>query len=134
MGEKTGLRRRDVLSGALRGAGVALLPPAWALLGACAGEECPAGAIEGLADTPGLAALGHRHLLDAPGDRDADATRKALCTDWSAEERRAAPDEVRARLGRQVRDDFAAGRVVDIDGWILSRTEARIAALAALAR
>jgi len=30
-------------------------------------------------------------------------------------------------------DDYRTGRVVDIDGWVLSITEARLYALAALA-
>lgn len=33
-----------------------------------------------------------------------------------------------------IRGDFAAGRVVDVDGWLLSVTEARICALASLER
>jgi len=31
-----------------------------------------------------------------------------------------------------VRRDFAAGRIVQVDGWMLSRTEARLCALVAL--
>ena len=35
-------------------------------------------------------------------------------------------------LGNRVRDDFASGRVVSVEGWVLSETEARLyAALAA---
>lgn len=32
-------------------------------------------------------------------------------------------------LGKQVRRDFTTGNVVDLDGWRLSRTEARLCAL-----
>jgi murein L,D-transpeptidase YcbB/YkuD len=32
----------------------------------------------------------------------------------------------------QIRDDFAQGRIVDVEGWMLSATEARLCALAAL--
>ena len=43
------------------------------------------------------------------------------------------PPAERAPLtDRRIRADFAAGRVVTIDGWILARTEARLCALAAL--
>ncbi|HEV7387024.1 MAG TPA: hypothetical protein VGN73_00300 [Gemmatimonadaceae bacterium] len=35
-------------------------------------------------------------------------------------------------IDQQVRDDFAAGRTVDIDGWVLSLTEARQCALFSL--
>ncbi len=38
-----------------------------------------------------------------------------------------------ARARRVVIDDYLAGRVVNIDGWVLSITEARLYALAALA-
>lgn len=38
--------------------------------------------------------------------------------------------EVRAFIGRRLRQDFANGAVVRIDGWMLSVTEARLCALA----
>ena len=40
--------------------------------------------------------------------------------------------EIKSLLGDQQRQDFAADRVVDVGGWILSRTEARLYALTAL--
>ena len=33
------------------------------------------------------------------------------------------PDALRAWLGERIRADFAAGAVIDVDGWRLSRTE-----------
>jgi hypothetical protein len=36
---------------------------------------------------------------------------------------------LRRRVDRRIRADFAAGRVVSVDGWVLSRTEARLYAL-----
>ena len=44
------------------------------------------------------------------------------------------PAELRSRLGKRVRRDFAEGRVVAVDGWVLAATEARLFALAALRR
>ena len=41
-------------------------------------------------------------------------------------------ERIRALAGEQVQRDFALGRTVEIDGWVLSRTEARLCALAAL--
>jgi hypothetical protein len=38
-----------------------------------------------------------------------------------------------ARLEAAVAADFAAGRVVTVDGWVISETEARVAAALALA-
>jgi hypothetical protein len=40
--------------------------------------------------------------------------------------------ELRAQLDRATRADFAAERVVKLRGWLLSATEARLCALAAL--
>ena len=37
--------------------------------------------------------------------------------------------ELASRLEARVRDDFAHGLTVQLDGWILSRTEARLCAL-----
>jgi hypothetical protein len=39
---------------------------------------------------------------------------------------------VRQRIANRVRDDFAEGTVVSIEGWLLSLTEARLYALVAL--
>ena len=36
---------------------------------------------------------------------------------------------LRHRLDARVRDDFASGTTVRLDGWVLSRTEARLCAL-----
>jgi len=40
------------------------------------------------------------------------------------------PCQIRAQLTRQIRDDFSGGRLVEVDGWLLSVTEARLCALA----
>ncbi len=40
------------------------------------------------------------------------------------------PGEVRRLVARDVREDFAQGRIVKVDGWLLSQTEARLCALA----
>ena len=41
--------------------------------------------------------------------------------------------EARPSVAQQVRNDFAAGRIVLVDGWVLSATEARQCALFSLA-
>ncbi len=43
------------------------------------------------------------------------------------------PGRRRELLVRQIRDDFANGRVHVLEGWVLSATEARLCALVALA-
>lgn len=45
----------------------------------------------------------------------------------------AGSDGLRALLAAQQKEDFAAGRTVNVEGWILSLTEARLCAIAALA-
>jgi hypothetical protein len=42
------------------------------------------------------------------------------------------PERIRALVGARVQRDFALARTVEIDGWVLSRTEARLCALSAL--
>lgn len=47
--------------------------------------------------------------------------------------RLASDEDLRDRLASRVRADFDEGLVVDVRGWILSATEARLYAIAALA-
>ncbi len=44
-----------------------------------------------------------------------------------------AREEARALLQNAVREDFDQGRTVELNGWVISRTEARLCALASLA-
>lgn len=45
------------------------------------------------------------------------------------------PDALGAALGEpEVGADFAAGEVIELEGWLFSRTEARLAALAWVSR
>jgi hypothetical protein len=41
-------------------------------------------------------------------------------------------EDLREHLRRGVRKDFEEGNIVEVDGWLLSATEARLSALAAL--
>lgn len=79
-------------------------------------------------DEAAVRALGDRYLADHPQER---------------EERRLAASVVSASRGPQlwsrarplpevVADEFAAGETVLVDGWVLSRTEARLCAALAL--
>lgn len=54
--------------------------------------------------------------------RHGDALVRALET--------SSPRQVRRLVARDVREDFAQGRIVKVDGWLLSLTEARLCALA----
>lgn len=81
------------------------------------------------------AAVGRRYLAGHPQEADRawlaaqlDADLRCQdCDPLQADERR-----LRAGLSRQIRADFARRRVVRVEGWVLSVTEARLCALAAL--
>ena len=45
---------------------------------------------------------------------------------------RVSESEIRRKLSRRIYQDFAAGRTLKLDGWLLSVAEARLCALAAL--
>ena len=62
-------------------------------------------------------------------ERDANELVALIIGSNSAE---STPENVRNLVDRRVRDDFAAGHTVRIHGWVLSRTEARLAALVTL--
>lgn len=74
--------------------------------------------------------LGSRYLAMVPSENSPQALRAAIA------ERRSSPLHVawaRTSMEDAVREDFADGRTVLLDGWILSQTEARQCALFALA-
>jgi hypothetical protein len=70
--------------------------------------------------------VGARYVRDHP--EEAGAAR-ALAGAWGARE----PALARRELQRAGAQDFALGRVVRVDGWVLSRTEARLCAAVWLA-
>jgi hypothetical protein len=45
----------------------------------------------------------------------------------------AEPDQLRARIRARNSADFAAGRTISVQGWVLGRTEVQLCGLAALA-
>lgn len=84
------------------------------------------GGADGLASLarPTLWPLGEAYVRAHPHERDADTLVHAL--------RRAGVTATGGRraMAAATRHDFASGNTVDIDGWLLSRTEARVCALA----
>jgi hypothetical protein len=97
----------------------------------------PGAALVDLLKSPGSAAAVGRAYLGAYPD-EADAARLALHLERALraqglEPRRAPAPRLRAALAEQSRADFAAGRTVRVEGWVLSQSEARLCALAALA-
>ena len=70
--------------------------------------------------------------LDA-AERNPNVLAKEIAQDSGCLDLRSEQD-IRRRISSHVRHEFAQGIVLNVDGWILSRTEARLYALAALAR
>ena len=73
--------------------------------------------------------LGEHYRAATPRENSADALRAAISNG-----RGPRIPLLRKSIDDQVRDDFEAGRTVIADGWILSVTEARQAALFSLTR
>lgn len=96
----------------------------------------PAGRlVETLRHRRSAATVGRAFLGQHPHEADArrlttllsDDLRRRRCDPAGARRTR-----LRTAISDQVRDDFAAGRVVNVRGWVLSATEARLCGLAAL--
>ena len=74
--------------------------------------------------------IGRRYGELAPAERDVAALHAAILTALRRAVRRTGGQ--RPPLAALVTDDFAAGRVVLVNGWVLSITEARQCALSSL--
>jgi hypothetical protein len=124
------ISRRTAL-GILGGAAVALGAGGLALLRRDGGDGDGDAPVEapGLAD--GLRAIGARYVALHPDDADPAALASALGT--SREDLVAAPGEALRARRATIEAEHAVGEIVDVDGWVLARTECRIAALLTLA-
>lgn len=71
--------------------------------------------------------IGESYLEGHPEEADQDYLANAI--QRRCDQRKA---KKRCGLDSQIRMDFASDRTVCVDGWILSRTEARLCALALL--
>lgn len=81
------------------------------------------------------ARLGRRYLQAFPREGDRSWLVARILDDGSAPAASPAmfaSDELRRRIARRRREDFTQSETVQVEGWILSRTEARLCALAAL--
>jgi hypothetical protein len=130
------IARRDVLvtlSAMLAGVMLPSLIPA--------AGQMPGSQIDGLLfilvpDTEAAERLGRVYLTAHPGELDLQRLVGYVLgrLQSAADAIDCCPEAVLiARARRVVSDDYLAGRVVNIDGWVLSITEARLYALAALA-
>jgi hypothetical protein len=139
-GHEAGLTRRAVLA-LLGGGTAAVLVGGTVVLRSRDGDDDP-GADDPIPDPlpddaarlEGIALVGARYMELVPEE----ATREALLAAIPmAEQLPDTPDALEEELGArrdQIRAEFGSGDVVDVDGWQLSRTEARLAALISLER
>ena len=118
------------------------------LIGARPGKAMPApasrdraAALRHLFSQPAnAAAVGRRYLQQCPGEADADrligVLEMQIGVQAAAVPGTAVPSLAEAGSGpllrAAVRQDFAQGNIVELDGWILARSELRLCALAAL--
>jgi hypothetical protein len=131
------LSRRRFVATALGFGGsvaVARIRP-WSVLAQFA-PPSPAMRLVGLFAHPKSArAVGEAYLAGAPMDSSAPRLMDQLGTmlpPGRSTIDEANDAELRQLLATRIRADFEKGRVVDVDGWILASTEARLYALAAL--
>jgi hypothetical protein len=130
-----GTSRRGFLRGLSAGAALSLSAPLAAALVACAREGVLRGPLAGFFDAAaGAASVGREVLAARPEEADADTLVRRLVEGERARFEAAAadPEKLAALLRERHRADFESGRVRPVRGWILSDTEARLCALAAL--
>ena len=105
--------------------------------GACASDEAgdtravAEPALLGMLGADRVRELGVRYRQTVP-EEDREAALRGAITDGGQRGLRF-PWTSRPSIARQVRDDFAEGRTVLVNGWVLSATEARQCALFSLA-
>lgn len=102
-------------------------------LAACSGTaEVSTPEVAPLPDVDGLDAIGVAYVRTTSDDTSRTAIAAAL--GLAAPSDAGTPFDPEALLAERatsIRGDFATGDVVELDGWVLSRTEVRIAALSA---
>ncbi len=84
------------------------------------------------ADADATRRVGSAYLRATPKEADLATltarltpSRRSSTRWWST----ATPESFRSEMQQRIRGDFAAGRVVDLEGWVFSRSGARLAAL-----
>lgn len=79
-------------------------------------------------------AIGQRYLAGAAPEADIPRLITLLCGVEGRNRLATASDEqLRALFAERQREDFRHGRTVNVDGWMLSQTEARLCALSTFA-
>jgi hypothetical protein len=131
-------RRRFLLGACAAAVPVALAPlKPWRAIVEVTGSRTPAARLAGLlAHRDSARSLGRAALAVLPGATAPSALAAAVLAGLPGGAPKldaASDDDLRAAVAVRVREDFEAGDTVQVDGWILSCTEARLCALAAIA-
>ena len=128
------LTRRDVLR-LLASLGVVLATRQLGVLstlGRAAGRESLGARLLRLFRSPAsAAAIGRAYLQGSPQDADEPQLLRLICSPghrWHTANTR----QLRLLIAQQQAEDFKQGRLVRVHGWVLSETETRLCALAAL--
>lgn len=79
-----------------------------------------------------IRALGESYLKAHPEEADRERLISLLLDEIGEVSDLDSDEQLRERVGAAVHDDFAAERTVRVEGWIVSRTEARLTALVAM--
>ena len=82
-----------------------------------------------LGNTESARAVGNAYLCTNPCDADRAVLERALCGSNPCNKQFIDQPGLRAAVMSQVRSDYELGRVANVEGWILSQTEARLCAL-----
>lgn len=129
--------RRTLLLGGLSLLAAGTLPSiVRGTLGAGEMEDRLARRLRELVDSASVRALGRKQLADLPARESRAAVAREILP-HGLDERSAlaaSHDELVAALTTRIRADHREGALVSVDGWLLSRTEARLCVLTVLQR
>lgn len=136
-GHPTWTKRRFLQALVSLGA-ITLARPVWALLPGsvrCRPDPLAVGLAGLFVHQDSAAQVGRAYLRTFPGEADAERLVSRLCASDPLKHRTLLNADLKRcveLLALTHRQDFEKGRIVKVDGWILSETEARLCALATL--
>jgi hypothetical protein len=96
-------------------------------------DFCKEDAAQWLPDLDAARALGSLYLDNQPDRKELRTLEQRIFQLEPGQSADEPNPETLRWLNEQVRSDFSTGRVVDVSGWRLAKTEAELCALAALA-
>ena len=124
--------RREFLLRALAACGTPFLMPLTSVEGSQKPQAGTAAAGYFGGRTDAARAIGDAYIRQLGLDTSAESIRKASLGALEVIERASSQQTAISALGLAVRRDFQQGRSVQLEGWIVSRTEAELCALTLL--